>query len=117
MLAGACAVETAPTARRGGAGAVVVELHEKAEASKARRHRRRLAKGRPEKRTTPSPSPMASLQFGSFQAASAPSRLWGDRVESEDEEHDHLSISHMSDSYGSTSMLREVQDYQCQLSS
>lgn len=37
-----------------------------------------------EKGTAPASRPMASLRFGSFQAASAPSRLWGDRVEIED---------------------------------
>lgn len=41
-----------------------------------------------DKGTTPSSTPMAGLRFGSFGAASAPSRLWGDRAEADDpEEH------------------------------
>lgn len=43
------------------------------------------SKGAPtDKRTSPTSTPMASLFFGSFQAASVLSRLWGDRVEIED---------------------------------
>lgn len=36
------------------------------------------------KDTAPSSTPMAGLRFGSFGAASAPGRLWGDRVETGD---------------------------------
>ncbi|XP_044403047.1 uncharacterized protein [Triticum aestivum] len=41
-----------------------------------------------DKGSAPPTTPAASLRFGSFQAMSAPSRLWGDRVEIEDSDDD-----------------------------